>query len=168
MRTLLIEDQEIEIGGQEWSDNVLSGDPFEGDYFEGSTLEDKIVKARNTKKTCHSCYSLLQPGTFTRSIVCSEVGKIMKMRFCEDCCNDLGYGEVLFEGNKYYDIDSEEFEEACIEIKPNVWQEPKPLWEVREEIRVANVEYLEKKLGRRYFEAPQEIIYKTLKEREEV
>lgn len=62
MKILEIEGQVIEIGSDEWKDNVLSADPFEGDFGSGSYLEDRIVKVRNTKKLCHGCYSLLEPG----------------------------------------------------------------------------------------------------------
>lgn len=161
---LTIAGELIEIGGDAWSDEVLAGDPFQGDYFDGSVLEDKILKVRNTKSLCHTCLSILKPKTFTRSIVMSEYGSIIKARFCQDCCHDLGYGDQLFEGNLYIDQDDDEaWEKACKwDAKKKEWIEPRELYEEREEIRSKNEKHLVKVLGKRYFEASKEDMYNAM------
>ena len=168
MGVLEIEGEVIEVGSEEWASAVLSADPFEGDFGSGSYLEDKIVKVRNTKKLCHNCYSILQPGTFTRSMVLADEGRIIKSRFCEECCNDLGYGEFLFEDGIYIDIDDDEaWDKACEEAEKKGLEEPREYWEVRNEIRIANEKYLEQKIGNRFWSnTPYEILYNAMKERE--
>lgn len=167
MSVLEIEDEVIEIGGEAWRGAVLSADPFEGDFGSGSYLEDKIVKVRNTKKLCHDCYSILKPGTFTRSMVLADEGQILKFRYCEECCNDLGYGEYLFEGGIYIDVDDEEqWNKACDLAEAKGLDEPREYWEERADIRIENENYLINKFGNRFWETPYEILYDVMTKRE--
>lgn len=164
MRFIEIENEKIEIGSEEWAEHVMSYDPYEGDMDGGSTLDDKIVKVRSTKKLCHDCLSILQPGTFSRVIVSKDGPTLIKNRFCENCCNDQAFGEVLFEGNVYIDpYDDDAMEAACKwNEELQEWQEPLPLYEVRERTRSENEAYLIEKLGPRYFEAPDQARYEAM------
>ena len=156
---LKVQDQEIEIGSQDWADYVLSTDPFEGDFGSGTILEDKIVKARSTKKLCHDCYSILEAGTFTRHMVIADEGKIFKSKFCQECCIEQGFGEFLYEGNVELDTD-EAWEAACTwNETTKEWDEPKELWILRDERRAENVNFLEEKLGGRYFDECDQVKY---------
>lgn len=168
MKILEIEGRVIEIGSDDWKDSVLSADPFEGDFGSGCYLEDKIVKVRNTKTLCHGCNSWLKPETYTRSIVIADEGQILKARYCEDCCNDLGYGEFLFEDGIYIDIENdEEWDKACEIAESKGFEEPREYWVIREEIRVDNENYLCEKLGPDWWRrVPKEVLYNTMKERD--
>ena len=103
-------------------------------------------------------------------MVLADEGRIIKSRFCEECCNDLGYGEFLFEDGIYIDIDDDEaWDKACEEAEKKGLEEPREYWEYRNEIRLTNEKYLESKLGKDWWRneiTPTEVLYNTMKERD--
>lgn len=156
-------DDHVVVGSDDWKDTVLSSDPFMGDFGGGRVLSDKIVKARTTLVLCSGCLSTCDKGTYNRVITEAEEGSLLRNRFCELCCTSMGYEELCvgYEGQEtlserlftFDDDESTEDDEEPIELENHIY-----------EIRAKHENALQKVLGRRWFEKPDEVKYQVVAE----
>lgn len=163
MSTVLVDGDEIEIGGSYWKDSVLDSMPFYGDYSDAVTLTDKVVLARTSKKLCSGCLSVCQPNTYNRIMSEKVEGTLMNFRFCQDCCTSQAFEIYKDCDGNIVDVEDEEaWDNACFEVRPNEWEEPKDASLIQEELRAENEKYLRSKLGKEYDKAPDFVLYETM------
>lgn len=144
----------IAVGADRWKGDVLSSDPFMGDFGEGRILSDKIVKTRTTLILCSSCLSTCEKGTYNRVITESSEGELIRNRFCQNCCTNMGYDELcLIDGKtKLTTLDEDDDEDEDIR------QLDDQLYKLRDNHEKALIAAL----GGRWFESPSEVQYQVI------
>lgn len=153
----------VSVGTDEWKESVLSADPFMGDIGGGTRLSDKIVKTRNTLSLCTGCLSTCEKGTFNRVLTEADEGKLLRNRFCEMCCTSIGYEELCvgYEGRNK--LETELFV-PCYDENSAFFTDDEPitLEDHIYSIRTKHEKVLEKELGGRWFEKPDEVLYQVV------
>lgn len=150
------DDTQINVGDDDWKEYVLSADPFMGDIGGGTILTDKIVKTRNTKMLCSGCLSVCEKGTYNRVMVEADGGSLIKNRFCQLCCTSMGFEELNIGYEGWDQTSTELFVQEEDEFVGDDMEEPFPLEEYLYAVRSTHESTLNKKLGRRWFEASNE------------
>ncbi|WP_291375046.1 hypothetical protein [Acinetobacter sp. UBA6720] len=147
--------ENIVVGDENWKEWVLSSDPFEGDIGDGNNLTDKIVKTRQTKQLCSDCLSICEPNKYSRVISSAVDGQLLTNRYCQECCTAMAFDE-LHQDYKQYDDESEDYPEEEIMLS-----------DVRQEVRTRNEKILIGVLGKRYFDKPNDQLFKVMIEAQE-